>query len=88
MKAHIIILLACSLSSCSALEDLWDGGDCEDDQRRAIDRYGQPQDVDTYRSDGYSSEVYSWWSIGRRETFRWGDEISGCDRSVYTFTPL
>lgn len=87
-KTILITMLAGSISGCDAVSDFWGSADCEDDQNRAISRYGQPDDVETLSGDGYSSETYWWWSRGRSETFNWGDNYDNCERSVYTFTPI
>ncbi len=87
-KTLLTAMLAGLLSSCSAVEDFWGSADCEDEQRGAISRYGQPEDVETYSGSGNSSETYWWWSKGRSETFNWGDSYDNCERSVYTFTPF
>lgn len=88
MRIVAIVVLTFSLYGCDAVEDFWGAADCDDEQDSDIQARGQPDDVDTYFSDGWSSEIYLWRTQGVRITYSWGDSLDNCQRSTYTFTPF
>jgi len=63
--------------------------DCKDDMKTARNKYGAPEEINTYSSAGYQSVSYWWWSKGINKDFKWGRYVDGCcDVSTYTFEPI
>lgn len=62
---------------------------CDDDKGDARKKYGNPEEVTSYHSRGYTSTTWWWWSKGISKTFKSGKHITGCcEVSTFTFTPL
>ena len=96
-----LVLMILVLSSCNQASALFGGQTCvidgkerqenyvcECEQVEDINRYGQPEEVNTYTSSGYSSVNYWWWSQGVNRGYRSGSYVSGCEVSTYTFDPV
>lgn len=73
------IFVGCSVEPC----------DCTAKKEDVKEKYGNPEEVNTYTSDGYNSDSWWYWSKGISYTFTWGSIVDGCcDMSVYTFSPI
>lgn len=78
-----LIFVCLFILSCSSLFN------CENEMDDIRARYGEPEEVNTYSSDGYYSEDWWYWSKGINYTFAWGSLVEGdCDVSTYTFDPI
>lgn len=78
-------LAAASIAGCG------DGGifDCDDEMDDLVAAIGQPQEVQSYSSSGYSSVTFWYWRRGLAKTFTWGSNVSGgCEESEYRFSPI
>ena len=63
--------------------------DCGDDMKKVRKKYGSPEEVYSYSSDGYYSRSWWYWSRGFQYEFTWGRHVSGCcDVSIFTFPPI
>ena len=63
--------------------------DCSDEMDSTRNKYGDPEEVNSYDSGGYHSESWWYWSKGKEFTFTWGSDVSECcDKSTYTFDPI
>lgn len=81
MKTPITaILLTLALSACSV--------DCNDQKDDTRERYGSPEEVETYDSGNYHSHTWWYWSIGFSRNFTWTDDSGSCEVSDYTFSPI
>jgi hypothetical protein len=62
---------------------------CDKEMDKTRDRYGGPEEVNSYDSGGYHSVSWWYWSKGIEFTFTWGEYVDGCcDKSTYTFPPI
>jgi len=62
---------------------------CEDDMSDVKRKHGQPEEINSYSSEGYYSQDWWYWSKGINYTFTWGSLVKeGCEISTYTFTPI
>jgi len=84
VKLTAVVLGCLYLSSCGLLG--LDGCDSKMDDYR--DKWGSPEEVTAYNSDGYHNEEWWYWSKGKNVGFTWGSDVSGCDVDTYTFTPI
>lgn len=62
--------------------------DCTDKMAEIRAKHGAPEEVISYSSSGYHSVNWWYWSRGFEYTFTWGTNITGCDISLYQFTPI
>ena len=75
--ATMALFAGCSECDCSGAM-----ADCKKNN-------GEPEEIDTFSSDGYNSVDYWYWTRGVQYGFTWGTYVSGCcDESVYTFDPI
>jgi hypothetical protein len=70
------------------LSDIFECTGCDDDIDDMYDKYGAPEEIDTYDSvsghSSYHSYTYWYWSRGFAYTFTWTGCL--CDSiSLYTF---
>jgi len=95
MKYIIIVLSIFALLSVTggcadisdAIKDVLECTACDDDIDDMYDKYGAPEEINTYDSGSYHSYTYWYWCDGFSYTFTW----SGClcdDISLYTFSPI
>lgn len=63
-------------------------GDCNKEMERVRSQYGNPEEVSTYSSSGYHSQDWWYWTRGIEFTFVWGENVGGCEKSTYTFSPI
>ena len=62
---------------------------CDDDMDDCKKKNGEPEEINTYSSDGYNSTDFWYWSKGVQYGFTWGSNVDGCcDKSTYTFDPI
>ena len=61
--------------------------ECDELQNDVRGRYGAPEEVNTYSSDGYNTVDWWYWSKGIEFTFTKADK-EDCKQSQYTFTPI
>lgn len=62
---------------------------CKKEMKRIENRYGSPEETQSYKSDGYKSESWWYWSRGVEYTFAWGSSVDGgCDVTEFTFNPI
>lgn len=76
----IMMLLTCMICSCSS--------NCNDKMAETKRKYGPPEEVNTYSNSGYNSTSWWYWTKGIEFTFTWGDGVSGCEVSTFTFDPI
>ena len=60
---------------------------CNEEKNEKIDRYGSPEEIESYSSHGYKSESWWYWSKGIEFTFT-SSKDDCCDVSTYKFTPI
>lgn len=60
--------------------------DCNELQNEVKNQYGEPEEINTYSSDDYSSTDYWYWSKGIEFTFTYDGKK--CEKSTYTFDPI
>lgn len=77
----VLIVAATLLISCDVFN-------CNSEMSKARNRYGTPERTTTYTSSGYNSTTYWWYRQGRSMTFAWGANVTGCNVSTYTFSPI
>ena len=84
MKTFIpfmLIIFSLFLISCDC--------DCTEAMDKTRAKYGAPEEISTYKSSGYNTETWWYWSKGRSYTFAWGSNVDECcDKSTYTFSPI
>jgi len=61
---------------------------CDDKKSEIRSKYGSPEEVSTYDSEGYHNEDWWYWSKGIEYSFTWGTNVDGCEVSKYTFDPI
>lgn len=82
VKIFILAFVFLFIYSCSS-------SNCDDEMDRIKGQYGEPEEVNTYSSEGYYSQSWWYWSQGINFDFTWGSNVDGgCDMSTYTFDPI
>lgn len=61
---------------------------CEEKKAEVFAMWGEPEETSIYDSGDYASEDWWYWSRGVEFTFTWGNYTTGCDFSVYEFSPI
>ena len=77
-----MILLSMLMGGCSNLCN------CKDEQKKVREKWGEPEEISTYRSDNSKSDSWYYYSQGRSYTFSWGGGKCDCDQETYTFEPI
>lgn len=75
----ILSFLIITLSQCTM--------NCDSEMDNKRDKYGSPEEISKYESEGYHSVDWWYWSKGIEFTFKWGTNVDGCEVSKYTFEP-
>lgn len=87
MKKQIIAVLILVMSLlCLHCDILCD--DCSREMDDTRDKYGEPEEINSYDASDYHSVDWWYWSQGVEFTFAWGEIVDGCEVSKYTFTPI
>lgn len=81
-KAIVFFLLLCMIFICSC------SSNCDDEMSDTRKKYGAPEEISNYESGGYHSTDWWYWTKGIEFTFVWGNNVSGCEVSTYTFEPI
>lgn len=79
-KWVMMVIIAILLINCSQ--------NCDSEMRKTRNKYGSPEEVNDYNSDGYHSVTWWYWSKGVSYTFTWGADVGGCEKSTYSFSPI
>ena len=77
-----VILLSMLMGGCSNLCN------CKDEQKKVRKKYGDPEEITTYRTNDYNdykSDSWYYYSRGRSYTFTWGAGECDCDKVTHTF---
>ena len=62
--------------------------DCTDQMAETKLKHGVAEEVNSYHSEGYHNIDWWYWSRGFQYSFTWGDNVKGCQVSVFTFSPI
>lgn len=85
-RSLIIISSIVFMYGCS--EEDMGTANCDSQINDLISRIGQPEEINRYDSSGYHSHSYWYWCRGFEKDFTWGDNVTNCEMSTYTFSPI
>ena len=76
------------ISGCIHSKEDRGEADCSDQINSLVNDMGPAEEINRYSSGNYYSYTYWYWSRGFSRTFTWGENVTNCEISDYTFTPI
>lgn len=86
IKTLLIVTGIILIHGCS--DEATGNANCDSQINNLIKQSGQPEEINKYDSSGYHSHTYWYWCAGFSRDFTWGDNVTNCEVSDYTFAPI